>query len=123
MTKKDYELIARCVNMAIWVANTPSECKDMTKIDLVEYLAVLLSSQLVNTNPLFDKEKFLKSCGIDVYESGEIRKLSKIQEEWLKKKCPACKIGDLHEVDGESEQYLWCNECDVSMDSGGGYTK
>lgn len=39
-------------------------------------------------------------------------------------KCPECE-GDMHEVpDPESgEIYLWCNNCDVSMDSDGGYTK
>lgn len=48
--------------------------------------------------------------------------LTKIQKEALKNKCPHCEIGDLHEVDGEEEQYLWCNNCDLSMDSDGGYT-
>lgn len=47
--------------------------------------------------------------------------LSKIQKEALKKPCPNCENGKLHEVDGESEQYLWCNNCDLSMDSSGGF--
>ena len=51
-----------------------------------------------------------------------MNKLSDIQKEALKHKCPHCEIGELHEVDGETEQYLWCNNCDLSMDSDGGYT-
>ena len=52
-------------------------------------------------------------------------KLSKIQKETLKKGCPECKSKKLHGVtDPESdEEYLWCDNCDVSMDSSGGYTK
>jgi len=40
------------------------------------------------------------------------------------KKCPECG-GKLHEVESpESEEiYLWCDSCDVSIDSSGGYTK
>jgi len=49
-------------------------------------------------------------------------KLSKIQKKMIKEKCPACGEGKLHEVDGDGEQYLWCNNCDCSVDGGGGYT-
>ena len=49
-------------------------------------------------------------------------KLSKIQLAMIKEKCPACGEGELHEVDGDGEQYLWCNNCDCSVDSDGGYT-
>jgi uncharacterized protein (DUF983 family) len=48
--------------------------------------------------------------------------LSDIQKEAIQKKCPHCEVGELHEVDGDVEQYLWCNNCDLSMDSCGGYT-
>jgi hypothetical protein len=54
--------------------------------------------------------------------------LSNIQKEALKKPCPHCEKGQLHEVetnDSEKEysQYnvLWCNNCDLSMDDSGGY--
>ena len=47
--------------------------------------------------------------------------LTKIQEEALKKPCPNCEVGELHEVEGETEDVLWCNNCDLSMDSDGGY--
>jgi ssDNA-binding Zn-finger/Zn-ribbon topoisomerase 1 len=49
-----------------------------------------------------------------------------IQEEALTKPCPNCHTGELHEVegtDGVEENMLWCNNCDLSMDSDGGYTK
>ena len=49
-------------------------------------------------------------------------KLSKVQKAMLKKSCPACKSGRLHPVIGEFEIYLWCNYCDCSVDSDGGYT-
>lgn len=55
--------------------------------------------------------------------------LSKIQKEALKRPCPACGEGKLHEVEGTDEgenctpeNYLWCNNCLLSMDSDGGYT-
>jgi predicted nucleic acid-binding Zn-ribbon protein len=55
---------------------------------------------------------------------------SKIQKKYLKNGCPECG-GKMHEVDateadeetGYVETYLWCNECFVSMDEDGGYTK
>lgn len=57
------------------------------------------------------------------------KKLTDIQKEWLKMPCPECG-GTLREVDGvdsgfdgeESEQFLWCNSCLLSMDGSGGYT-
>ena len=57
--------------------------------------------------------------------------LTKIQQEALKKPCPHCEIGKLREVesydgepneDGDIENVLWCNNCDLSMDGSGGYT-
>lgn len=48
---------------------------------------------------------------------------SEIQKEYLKKGCPVCggKLHEVPETDG-GEIYLWCDSCDVSMDSSGGYT-
>lgn len=65
MTKKDFELIASCVSMAHWVASVPSESKGMSKVDIVEYVAVLLKSQLQQKNPRFDGGRFLKACGVE----------------------------------------------------------
>lgn len=51
-------------------------------------------------------------------------KLSDIQKKAIKEKCPHCEQGELHEVPNpdDTEMYLWCNNCDLSMDSSGGYT-
>jgi hypothetical protein len=52
--------------------------------------------------------------------------LSNLQKEAIKKPCPHCETGELHSVesgaDEPNEMYLWCNNCDLSMDSSGGYT-
>ena len=48
--------------------------------------------------------------------------IADIQKEYLKKGCPECG-SSMHEVEGETETFLWCDNCDVSMDSDGGYTK
>ncbi len=51
-------------------------------------------------------------------------KFTPIQKEHFAKGCPECG-GHLHGTqDGESNEiYLWCDDCLVSMDSDGGYTK
>lgn len=50
--------------------------------------------------------------------------LSAIQKIAVTLPCPHCEEGELHEVDStdSEESYLWCNKCDLSMDSSGGYT-
>ena len=50
--------------------------------------------------------------------------LTEVQEEYLRNGCPECE-STVHEVpDTDStELYLWCDICDVSIDSDGGYTK
>ena len=56
--------------------------------------------------------------------------LTKIQRIAIKKPCPNCKEGKLREVEGIDdgaencmpENYLWCNNCLLSMDGDGGYT-
>ena len=52
-----------------------------------------------------------------------MKKLSTIQKKYFKKGCPKCK-GKMHKVTnmGETEIYLFCNDCLVSMDRNGGYT-
>jgi len=50
--------------------------------------------------------------------------LSKAQLKAIKKICPHCEDGRLHAVDSpdsENQIVLWCNNCDLSMDSSGGY--
>ena len=55
--------------------------------------------------------------------------LTDIQKKYLSKPCPHCETGKLREVDGNTdeetgtqENYLWCNNCDLSMDGSGVYT-
>ncbi len=48
--------------------------------------------------------------------------ITTIQQEALKKPCAHCETGKLHEVEGETETFLWCDNCDLSMDSDGGFT-
>ena len=50
--------------------------------------------------------------------------LSRGQKKCLFKKCPHCGEGYLHAVpdNRDIETYLWCDCCDLSMDSDCGYT-
>lgn len=48
---------------------------------------------------------------------------SPIQKQMIKKKCPACGKGKLHEVLGDDEMLLYCNYCLCAVDSDGGFTK
>ena len=64
--------------------------------------------------------KFNDSRIIDI---AKYHKLSAVQSEAFKKPCPNCGTEKwAHVVDNDSELYLWCYNCDVSMDSDGGYT-
>lgn len=50
--------------------------------------------------------------------------MTEIQKRMIKEKCPACKIGNLREVEGNEgfdEIVLWCDYCDCSIDGSGGY--
>ena len=72
------------------------------------------------------------TCGMafNVFEDeNKTIKLTEIQKEELKKPCPNCKKGRLRPVQGVeneegeiTENYLWCNNCDLSIDGSGGYT-
>jgi hypothetical protein len=53
MRKKDFELIAKAV------ADMKSLGADQ------EYVADLLATRLARAYPLFNKDKFLKACGIE----------------------------------------------------------
>tara|TARA_Y100000310_G_C19957995_1_gene479912 strand:+ start:22 stop:198 length:177 start_codon:yes stop_codon:yes gene_type:complete len=51
--------------------------------------------------------------------------MSDIQKEMIKKPCPHCEEGKLRAVaeeDEEQETCLWCDTCDCSVDTCGGYT-
>lgn len=53
MTKKDYELIASVINIPNAIRRTK------------EGLANDFANTLASKNPRFDKQKFLRACGVD----------------------------------------------------------
>lgn len=64
MTKKDYELIAKTLNHAReYEGNAPDDKKII--ITLLDVLADDLSEELAEDNPRFDRNRFLKACGVD----------------------------------------------------------
>ncbi len=68
----------------------------------------------------------MKKCICNCGNEHEIdSELSEIQQKALTRPCPACETGRLHAVpDSDSDEvYLHCNNCYLSMDSDGGYTK
>jgi hypothetical protein len=76
MTKKDYELIAGSIKFSRTSGILTTEADEAMQI-----LADDLSIQLANENPRFDRDKFLKACGLeekcyDEHESGKYAGLS-----------------------------------------------
>ena len=66
MTKKDYELIAKCIKDSRDLPVEIRLCGDNPLYTSHEdLLANLFASNLINTSPRFDKEKFLKACGVE----------------------------------------------------------
>lgn len=65
MTKKDYELIASVLRQAKYVNKTSADTK------VWERICLLHASALGTTNPRFDRDKFLKACGVVGYECPE----------------------------------------------------
>lgn len=61
MTRKDYELIAGAIEGALhnWEGYTPEAS------EALQGLARSLSVKLADTNPLFNRDKFLKACGVN----------------------------------------------------------
>ena len=59
MTRKDYELIAGVISMTArefrGVEDGTNACRD---------IATFLASRLENDNPRFDRDRFLKACGV-----------------------------------------------------------
>ncbi len=63
MTKKDYELIAYC----IFTTNISVFTKDENAAKLLRTrFAEWFADNLAGRNPRFDREKFLKACGLSV---------------------------------------------------------
>lgn len=59
MTRKDFELIARVLSDAHNALRA-----DTTRDDVVEYVAKRMAVDLATTNDLFDRERFLRACGV-----------------------------------------------------------
>ena len=77
------------------------------------------SATLILNNKIMDKKTSKQYYEKDPH----FKEFTKIQIETLKNGCPEC--GEkLHGVpnNNNTEIYLWCEGCDVSMDSDGGYT-
>jgi hypothetical protein len=61
MTKKDYELIASSLKKSFDEAQG-----NLNQEVTVEGLIIDLSDTLASKNPRFNKEKFLKACGVEI---------------------------------------------------------
>lgn len=65
MTRKDFELIAKAFRDAR--ADMRNKEPDESQADLQDgasYVAEELAAALAATNPRFDRERFLKACGV-----------------------------------------------------------
>jgi len=62
MTKKDYELIAKAISDTY----DAMECTTIQAAFGVEMVARNLATALASANPRFDRERFLKACGVTV---------------------------------------------------------
>lgn len=59
MTRKDYELISNVI------ANVRKEFRGVEDgINASRDIAVFLAGRLANDNPRFDRDRFLKACGV-----------------------------------------------------------
>ena len=62
MTKRDYDLIAMCIHASIQVEIHHYMSDDGVKV--MHDFARRLASELLNTNPRFDMNRFLVACGV-----------------------------------------------------------
>lgn len=65
MTKKDYELIANCINYSLvrgWIT-----------VDSSYFMARYFAVALLATNPRFDRNKFLMACGAETTQERQPR--------------------------------------------------
>ena len=60
MTKKDYELIAKVIKVH---ANFKCTYTDQRKVEMLD-LAIDLAVYFQEENPRFDRDRFLKACGL-----------------------------------------------------------
>lgn len=62
MTKRDYDLIAMCIHASIQVELHHYMSDDGVKV--MHDFARRIASELLNTNPHFNMNKFLIACGV-----------------------------------------------------------
>lgn len=62
MTKKDYELIAGIISNSIYTA---TKFKEEQGRGWVEHIALEFAESLATTNPRFNRDLFLKACGVE----------------------------------------------------------
>lgn len=77
MRKKDYELIAR----VFYHADDGNGYK--------HYILLALATAFKNENPRFDRNRFLKSCGIEICNHGSTEEVTHLQE--TRTRCIDCK--------------------------------
>lgn len=58
MTKKDFELIASVIR----AANTAIYREGTTPYDAIAFVTLDMANRLVDTNPRFDRDRFLAAC-------------------------------------------------------------
>jgi hypothetical protein len=59
MTRKDYELIASVIARRV-----DSAGDEFTELNAITKVGVSLSAEFQRQNPRFDRERFLKACGL-----------------------------------------------------------
>lgn len=64
MTKKDYEKIAKVLAKRITVTGEFSRAYQNEVREQVKYVASDLADTFAEDNPKFDRERFLKACGV-----------------------------------------------------------
>lgn len=65
MRKKDYELIAAVISHRIKrVKETRTDSAEVIN-SVIYWIANDLANKLVNENPRFNRQKFMKACGLD----------------------------------------------------------
>ena len=87
-------------------------------------VGIVVSVQWIHRSIAKIEFRYIKQLRSAVSDITYYKKLTSIQKKALFKKCPNCNHGYLHVAPSmdSDEDYLWCNNCDLSMDSSGGYT-
>ena len=65
MRKKDYLLIARVIHgRVLEIKRTRTDCYEIIN-SIIYWIVNDLANKFVNDNPKFDRQKFIKACGLD----------------------------------------------------------